>query len=85
MMLARQPAGLLTASDAGRTVLLRGWVGRRRDLGELIFLNVRDRSGFVQILFERARSGEEAVSKAGGGRRGSRGRGRPAWRRAGQP
>jgi aspartyl-tRNA synthetase len=65
MMLARQPAGLLTASDAGRTVLLRGWVGRRRDLGELIFLNVRDRSGFVQILFERARSGEEAVSKAG--------------------
>jgi aspartyl-tRNA synthetase len=60
----RQPAGLLTAADAGRRVLLRGWVGRRRDLGELIFLNVRDRSGLVQVLFERARSGDEAVARA---------------------
>jgi len=61
---ARQPAGLLTAADAGRKVLLRGWVGRRRDLGELIFLNVRDRTGIVQVLFERARSGDEAVARA---------------------
>ena len=65
MTLSRQPGGLLSASDAGRKVLLRGWVGRRRDLGELIFLNVRDRSGTVQVLFERARSGSEAVARAG--------------------
>jgi len=64
MSLPRQPAGLLTAADAGKTVLLRGWVGRRRDLGELIFLNVRDRSGLVQVLFERARSGDAAVARA---------------------
>jgi aspartyl-tRNA synthetase len=64
MTLPRQPAGLLSASDAGRKVLLHGWVGRRRDLGELIFLNVRDRSGIVQVLFERARSGDEAVARA---------------------
>ena len=68
MTLLRQPAGLLSASDAGRKVLLRGWVGRRRDLGELIFLTVRDRSGVVQVLFDRARSGEEPVVRAGDAR-----------------
>jgi aspartyl-tRNA synthetase len=66
--LARQPAGLLSAADAGRRVLVRGWVGRRRDLGELIFLTVRDRSGVVQVLFEKTRSGEEAVARAGDAR-----------------
>jgi aspartyl-tRNA synthetase len=65
MTLSRQPGGLLSASDAGRKVLVRGWIGRRRDLGELIFLNVRDRSGTVQVLFERVRSGDEAVARAG--------------------
>ncbi len=64
----RQPAGELSAADAGRRVLLRGWVGRRRDLGELIFLTVRDRSGVVQVLFDRARSGEEAAVRAGDAR-----------------
>ena len=54
----RQPAGDLRAADAGRPVLLQGWVGRRRDLGELIFLTVRDRSGVVQVLFDRARCPE---------------------------
>jgi len=60
----RQPAGDLRAADAGRRVLLKGWVGRRRDLGELIFLTVRDRSGVVQVLFDRARCPEEAVRLA---------------------
>jgi aspartyl-tRNA synthetase len=64
MMLARQAVGMLSVADAGRKVLLRGWIGRRRDLGELIFLNVRDRSGTVQVLFERARSGDDAVARA---------------------
>jgi aspartyl-tRNA synthetase len=64
----RQPAGQLTAADTGRRVLLRGWIGRRRDLGELIFLTVRDRSGVVQVLFDRMRSGEEAVVRAGDAR-----------------
>ena len=64
----RQPAGGLSAADTGRRVLLRGWVGRRRDLGELIFLTVRDRSGVVQVLFDRARSGDEPVVRAGDAR-----------------
>jgi len=63
--LVRQPAGDLSAADAGRRVLLRGWVGRRRDLGDLIFLTLRDRSGVVQVLFEKTRSGEPAVARAG--------------------
>jgi aspartyl-tRNA synthetase len=68
MSLGRQPAGALRAADTGRRVLLRGWIGRRRDLGELIFLTVRDRSGVVQVLFDRARSGEEPVLRAGDAR-----------------
>jgi aspartyl-tRNA synthetase len=60
----RQPAGDLRAADAGRKVLLKGWVGRRRDLGELIFLTVRDRSGLVQVLFDKARCPQEAVDRA---------------------
>jgi aspartyl-tRNA synthetase len=60
----RQPAGELRAPDAGRRVRLQGWVGRRRDLGELIFLTVRDRSGVVQALFDRARCPAEAVEAA---------------------
>jgi aspartyl-tRNA synthetase len=63
--LARQPAGALRASDQGRTVRLQGWVGRRRDLGELVFLTVRDRSGMVQVVFDRARCPAGAVDAAG--------------------
>ncbi|MFQ5778132.1 MAG: aspartate--tRNA ligase, partial [Terriglobia bacterium] len=37
-------------ADADREVVLLGWVQRRRDLGQLIFLDVRDRSGVVQVL-----------------------------------
>ena len=64
MTAKRQPAGELRAADAGRKVLVMGWVGRRRDLGELIFLTVRDRSGTVQVVFDRARCPSDAVEAA---------------------
>jgi len=64
----RQPAGELRSADAGRPVLLKGWVARRRDLGELIFLSIRDRSGLVQVVFDRARCPGEAVDAASGAR-----------------
>ena len=48
--LKRTPAGTLTAEDVGRRVLLRAWVHRRRDLGGLVFLELRDRSGRAQAL-----------------------------------
>ncbi|MDX3774924.1 aspartate--tRNA ligase [Chromatiaceae bacterium AAb-1] len=42
--------GLLTAQHVGQQVSLCGWVNRRRDLGGLIFLDVRDREGIVQVV-----------------------------------
>ena len=42
--------GLLTAQHVGQQVALCGWVNRRRDLGGLIFLDLRDREGMVQVV-----------------------------------
>ena len=50
--------GELRASDAGRDALLMGWVHRRRDLGNLLFLDVRDRSGIVQVVFNKETQAE---------------------------
>jgi aspartyl-tRNA synthetase len=43
--------GELTAADAGREVVLNGWVHRRRDHGRLIFIDLRDRYGITQVVF----------------------------------
>ena len=48
--LKNRAAGTLTATDAGDTVLLAGWVGRRRDHGGVIFVDLRDHSGVVQVV-----------------------------------
>jgi aspartyl-tRNA synthetase len=45
-------AGELSKAQAGQKVTLTGWVQRRRDLGGLIFIDLRDRSGYVQVVFE---------------------------------
>jgi aspartyl-tRNA synthetase len=44
--------GALRAADAGAEVHLGGWVHRKRDLGELVFVDLRDRTGLVQISFD---------------------------------
>jgi aspartyl-tRNA synthetase len=49
-MLRTHQAGDLRASDAGTTVVLTGWVGRRRDHGGVAFLDLRDASGIVQVV-----------------------------------
>ncbi len=41
--------GIVTAQDVGRTLRVMGWVHRRRDLGGLLFLDLRDRSGLLQV------------------------------------
>jgi aspartyl-tRNA synthetase len=50
--------GELRASDDGRDVTLCGWVHRRRDLGQLIFIDLRDRAGIVQVVFNPANAPE---------------------------
>ncbi|HYL11297.1 MAG TPA: aspartate--tRNA ligase [Candidatus Acidoferrales bacterium] len=45
--------GALRASDDGRDVVLMGWVHRRRDLGNLLFLDLRDRAGLAQVVFNK--------------------------------
>ena len=55
--------GHLRATDAGREVVVMGWVARRRDLGHLLFLDVRDREGIVQIVFNKETQ-PEAHAKA---------------------
>jgi aspartyl-tRNA synthetase len=48
-----QLCGTLRATDAGKQVVLMGWVNRRRDHGDLIFLDLRDRSGVCQIVLDK--------------------------------
>ncbi len=50
--------GSLRAKDAGREALLMGWVSSRRDLGSLIFIDLRDRDGITQIVFDPKLNGE---------------------------
>ena len=44
--------GQVTSSHVDQTVTLCGWVHRRRDLGGLIFIDMRDREGIIQVFFD---------------------------------
>lgn len=50
--------GNVTNELVGSQVVLNGWVQRRRDLGKLIFIYLRDRSGFIQVVFDAEKSGD---------------------------
>ncbi|OFV83855.1 MAG: aspartate--tRNA ligase [Acidobacteria bacterium RIFCSPHIGHO2_01_FULL_67_28] len=55
---ATRQCGELRATDAGQPVILLGWVQRRRDLGHLIFLDVRDRTGLAQVVANKEKNPE---------------------------
>lgn len=54
----------VTENDIGKTVTLMGWASKRRNLGSLIFVDLRDRSGLMQILFDEKFVGSEGFKKA---------------------
>lgn len=58
MLLKTHHCGRLTKADVGQTVILNGWVQRRRDLGGVLFIDLRDRSGIVQTVFNPDFSGD---------------------------
>lgn len=56
--------GFVTAAEAGQEVVLKGWVQKRRDLGGLIFVDMRDREGIVQVVFgDQAKDALELANK----------------------
>ena len=57
-------AGALRAGEAGLSVALAGWVHRRRDLGAIVFLDLRDREGLVQVSFDPSWTPPEALAAA---------------------
>ena len=57
-MIRTHYCGELTAKDLDKEVVLCGWVARRRDHGKLVFIDIRDRSGFTQIVFIPKESGD---------------------------
>jgi len=57
--------GSLRAEHAGRKVTLGGWVHRRRDLGGIVFIDLRDRGGLVQVAVGPGWASAEQVSRAG--------------------
>jgi aspartyl-tRNA synthetase len=59
--MTRTYAGTLRKPDVGKQVTLMGWVQKRRDFGELIFIDVRDRSGICQVIVDRERGADEAT------------------------
>jgi len=50
--------GELRADAAGQTAILMGWVHRRRDLGGVIFIHLRDRDGITQLVFDESKNAE---------------------------
>ena len=57
--------GELRAENAGQQVVLMGWVNRRRDLGNVIFIDVRDRTGLTQQYLSDLETDLRAIARCG--------------------
>ena len=56
MLKRTHTCGNLNISNEGQSVSLNGWISKRRDLGGLIFFDLRDRYGITQIVFDDKKS-----------------------------
>lgn len=54
----------LSSANVGETVTIMGWVQKNRNKGGLVFVDVRDRSGIIQVVFEEGKSDAELIEKA---------------------
>ena len=56
--------GELSAGDIGKTVTIMGWVQKNRNKGGLVFTDVRDRSGIIQVVCEEGKTDPALIEKA---------------------
>ena len=56
--------GELSSANIGETVTIMGWVQKNRNKGGLVFVDVRDRSGIIQVVFEEGKSDADLIEKA---------------------
>ena len=54
----------LSAANVGQTVTVMGWVQKSRHKGGIVFVDLRDRSGIIQLIFEESNTGAEGFEKA---------------------
>jgi len=59
--MTRTYAGTLNRQHANTSVTIAGWVQKHRDFGELVFIDVRDRSGIVQVVVDRSKGASDAL------------------------
>jgi aspartyl-tRNA synthetase len=62
--MTRTYAGTLDKQQANQTATIAGWVQKHRDFGELVFIDVRDRSGIVQVVVDRSKGASEELLAA---------------------
>jgi aspartyl-tRNA synthetase len=62
--MTRTYAGTLDKKQANQTTTIAGWVQKHRDFGELVFIDVRDRSGIVQVVVDRSKGASEELLAA---------------------
>ena len=55
----------VNSTNIGEKVTVMGWVAKSRNKGGIIFVDLRDRSGILQVIFEEAQCGTECFEKAG--------------------
>jgi aspartyl-tRNA synthetase len=57
----RTSAGIINRNHAGRAITVAGWVQKQRDFGELVFIDLRDRSGIVQVVVDRSKGAPDEL------------------------